>query len=186
MSRDRELTEEQFNRLLAWLDVDRDAAAYKYSLIQSRLVRFFSVRRCIDAENLADRCFNIVARKNLEELGPEEGDRALYFLKVARYVSLEDGRRTGSLIPLPPPLPDPEPDLELETCLERCLDELVSEDRLLVLDYEKGEKQARIQNRRRIATELGISINALRIKIHRLHQKLEKCIVQCLSELPGH
>jgi DNA-directed RNA polymerase specialized sigma24 family protein len=71
-------------------------------------------------------------------------------------------------------------------CLERCLDELAPEDRSLVLAYEEGEKQARIQNRRRLAAELGITINALRIKVYRLHQQLEKCIELCLAELPAH
>jgi DNA-directed RNA polymerase specialized sigma24 family protein len=185
MKKDWELTAEQFNKLLDWLDMDREAAAYKYSLIQLRLVRFFAVRRCIDAEHLADRCINIVAAKNLEELGPPEGDRGLYFLGVARYVHLEQVRDDRRPPPVLAPI-DPEPDLDLDMCLERCLDGLAPDDRSLVLEYEEGEKQARIQNRRRLATELGITINALRIKVYRLHQQLEKCIERCLAELPAH
>ena len=185
MKKDWELTAEQFNKLLDWLDMDREAAANKYSLIQLRLVRFFAVRRCVDAEHLADRCINIVAAKNLEELGPPEGDRSLYFLGVARYVHLEQIRDDRRPPPSLPPI-DPEPNLDLDVCLERCLDELGPDDRSLVLEYEEGEKQARIQNRRRLAAELGITINALRIKVYRLHQQLEKCIEQCLAELPVH
>jgi DNA-directed RNA polymerase specialized sigma24 family protein len=186
MKKDRELTAEQLNQLLDWLDMDRDAAANKYALIQLRLVRFFAVRRCVDAENLADRCINVVAAKNLEELGPREGDRTLYFLGVARYVYLEQDREDRRPPPLPPPQPDPEPEPDLDMCLDHCLDELGPDERSLVLDYEEGEKQTRIQNRRRLANELGITINALRIKVYRLHQQLEKCIKQCLAELPAH
>ena len=186
MKKDWELTAEQLNRLLDWLDMDRDEAANKYSLIQLRLVRFFAVRRCVDAENLADRCINIVAAKNLEEVGPPEGDRALYFLGVARYVYLEQDRDDRRPPPLPPPQPEPEPEPDLDMCLERCLDALGPDDRSLVLGYEEGEKQARIQNRRRLAAERGITINALRIQIYRLHQQLEKSIEQCLAELPAH
>ena len=184
MNKDWELTEQQFNNLLDWLGADRDIAAGKYALIQLRLVRFFAARGCADAENLADKCINIVTAK-LEELGAYVGDRALYFLGVAQYVLLEDDREKRRVPPPQPPSPDPEPDPDLDNCLEVCLARLPSDDRLLVLNYEEGEKQGRIQNRRQIARDLGISINALRIKIHRLHQHLRQCIEQCLEELPA-
>lgn len=187
MNKDWELTEQQFNNLLDWLGEDRDIAAGKYALIQLRLVRFFAARGCADAENLADKCINIVTAK-LGELGAYVGDRALYFLGVAKYVLLEDEREKRRVPPPPPPSPDPEPepDPDLDNCLEVCLAGLPSDDRLLVLNYEEGEKQGRIQNRRQISRDLGISINALRIKIHRLHQHLRQCIEQCLEELPAH
>src|SRR5215204_5633494 len=91
MHKDWELTEEDFNKLLGWLDADRGAAAQKYSLIQLRLVRFFATRRCVDAEYLADRCINITTRK-IDELTQYVGDRSLYFLGVAKYVLLENVR----------------------------------------------------------------------------------------------
>lgn len=183
MNKDWELTQQQFNNLLTWLDADRDIAAGKYALIQLRLVRFFAARGCADAENLADKCINIVTAK-LDELGAYVGDRALYFLGVAKYVLLEGDRERRRVPPSPPP--DPEPDLDLDNCLEVCLAKLPGDDRLLVLNYEEGEKQGRIKNRRQIALDLGISINALRIKIYRLHQQLRQCIEQCLEELPAH
>jgi hypothetical protein len=64
--------------------------------------------------------------------------------------------------------------------------ELPENDRLLVVDYEEGEKQARIEKRRQLAGELGITMNALRIKIYRLHQQLQHCMQQCMEELRAH
>lgn len=183
MHRDWKLTEEDFNKLLSWLDADREAAGQNYSLIQLRLVRFFATRGCVDAEDLADRCINTTIRK-IDELTEYVGDRSLYFLGVAKYVLLEKRREDLRPIPEPAPLDIPDPDLDY--CLERCLTELPDDDHILVLDYEEGEKQLRIQKRRQIAEALGITLNALRIKICRLHQQLEACIEKCLENLPAH
>lgn len=185
MDKDWELTEERLNSLLDWLNADREAAAQKYALIQLRLVRFFAARGCVDAEDLADKCINIVTAK-LEDLKAYVGDRSLYFLAVAKYVYIEHQRKARRPAPPPPPPPDPEPDPNLEICLRRCLVELPEDDRLLVVNYEEGEKQARIEKRRQLAGELGITMNALRIKIYRLHQQLQRCMKQCLEELPAH
>ncbi len=183
MNKDWELTQEQFNRLLAWLNPDLETAGRTYALIQLRLVRFFATRGHVDAENLADRCIDITIRK-LDGLSEYVGDRTLYFLGVARYVLLEKGREASR--PIPVPEPPPIPDSDREECLERCLTELSEDDRVLVIDYEEGEKSLRIRKRRQLAKDLDITMNALRIKIHRLHRELEECILRCLEELPAH
>jgi DNA-directed RNA polymerase specialized sigma24 family protein len=180
MNKDWELNEEQLNSLLNWLDADREAAGSQYALIQLRLIRFFATRGCVDAEHLADRCINITIRK-IDELSNYVGDRSLYFLGVAKYVMMEKGRE--DLRPVPEPEPPSVPDQDLENCLERCLAELPADDHVLVLDYEAGEKQLRIQKRRQIAEDLGMTLNALRIKIFRLHQQLKACIEKCLEDL---
>jgi DNA-directed RNA polymerase specialized sigma24 family protein len=185
MNKDWELTGELLNRLLDWLDRDREAGARKYALIQLRLVRFFATRGCVDAENQADKCINVVTAR-LQDLGNYVGDPALYFWGVARYVYLEYLRELNRPPPPQPPPPEPELDPNIDKCLKRCLGELSEGDRLLVYDYEEGEKQVRIQKRRQIADDLGMSLNALRIRIYRLHQQLRQCMEQCLKELPAH
>jgi len=108
----------------------------------------------------------------------------LYFLGVAKYVLMEKVRE--DLRPVPVPEPPAIPDSDLEDCLERCLTELPADERVLVLDYEEGEKQLRIQKRKQLADDLGTTLNALRIKICRLHQQLKICIEKCLEDLPAH
>lgn len=87
---------------------------------------------------------------------------------------------------IPDPDPPPIPDADREECLERCLTKLADDDRVLVLEYEEGEKGSRIRKRRQLAEDLNVTMNALRIKIHRLHQELHECILRCLSELPAN
>ena len=43
-----------FDRLLVWLDPDRDAAGRKYEAIRARLIKVLSYRGCREAEEIAD------------------------------------------------------------------------------------------------------------------------------------
>lgn len=187
MAKDLELTQEQFDRLLEWLDADRERAAARYALIQLRLIRFFATRGCVDAEYLADKTINIVASK-VKVLTTYEGDRALFFYGVAKNVYWQDIRNprneslTDSTIQPPAP-PEPHEDLRA-TLLDECMENLRPEARSLLLSYEEEDKQAKIKRRKKLADELGLTINALRIKICRLHRQLRKCIERRLSEIP--
>lgn len=189
MTKDLELTQEQFDGLLDWLDADREQAAARYALIQLRLVRFFASRGCVDAENFADKTINIVACRKVEELAEYVGDKSLYFHGVAKRVYLQHMRSvapeslTDSTVqPIAPT--EPEPDL-IETFLDECMETLDPEEHKLVLRYQEGEKQEKIRLRKVLAREIGITLNALRIKMYRLHLRLAKCIEQRLQETPA-
>ena len=151
-------TIEEFDKLLRWLDPDRDKAGEKYEKIRLRLIKIFSARGCYDAEDLAYKAINVVARKVDWLLENYQGDQALYFYGIAKKLYLETLKPRPAL---PPPDPD-RSDLD-EVCgyLDECLDELPAAEKELVLRYQEGEKQERIQNRKRIADELKISRNAL-------------------------
>ena len=60
--------------------------------------------------------------------------------------------------------------------LDDCLDELSSADRDIAIRYHEGEKGEKIKNRQKLAEELDISRNALRIKVYYLHTRLRDCI----------
>ena len=185
MTKDLELTPERFNRLLCWLDADRNIAATRYELIQLRLIRFFASRGCVDAENLADTTINVVASK-VEELVDYVGDRSLYFHGVAKNIYRQDVRTSRREVPSnsiisPANAPEPEPD-QLEPLLDQCMKELPPKDRRLVLRYHEEDRQMKIQHRKRLAHEIGITLNALRIKIYRLHLQLRKCMEKRLAQ----
>jgi hypothetical protein len=181
-------TPEQFDKLLRWLDSDRDKAGEKYERIRLRLIKIFAARGCYEAEELADETINVVASKTEWLLENYEGDPALYFYAVGKKIHLEWLKRRR---PIPSdPLPDPDRDpVEIErVCgyLDECLDELPSEDKDLVLRYQQGEKQERIANRKKMAEELKITRNALRIKIWHLHSRLKECIERHMGQSPAN
>jgi hypothetical protein len=172
---------ESFDKLLLWLDPDREKAATKYLTIHHRLVRIFAARGCTDPEEMVDESFNVAALQIDRLLETYEGDPALYIHGIAKKVFLESRPRP---IPDPPPGPDP---IELErrsTCLDGCLDRhTTSEEKRLVLRYHAKEKQERIRIRQQLAEELGCTLNALRIKVCHILARLRPCVQECLRLL---
>jgi RNA polymerase sigma factor (sigma-70 family) len=67
-------------------------------------------------------------------------------------------------------------------CLEQCLNGLSPSDRELIRNYYQGEQRFKIENRKSIAAKLGITVNALSIRVCRLRDKLEICVKKCLVE----
>ena len=67
-------------------------------------------------------------------------------------------------------------------CLRRCLARLPEDQRRLILRYH-GEDD-RIRSRQELAEELGIALNALRIRAHRVRRDLEQCVRQRLARDP--
>ena len=173
--------QENWDRLLRWLDADRDQAGERYERIRRRLIGIFSSRGCYDADDLADRSINVVLSK-VEWLLPNYvGDPALYFYAVAKKIYLEDlKKKPPPKVPPPDPTP-PEVD-HLNDFLDHCLDELQPAERDLILRYHQFEKQEKIQNRKRLADELQLSRNALRIKVCHIHSRLKRCIELRLGE----
>lgn len=183
MNKEWVITQEAFDGLLAWLDADRDRAAQKYETVRTRLIKIFSCRGCGEADDLADETINRVTAKLSEIVDTYVGDPALYFYGVANKVFLEYLRRRPMLES--PPLREASDEIEAEyACLERCMDQLPPESRRLVLEYYQEEKRAKINRRRKLAEELGIAVNALRIRAHRIRQQLQQCVQVCLEEAP--
>jgi hypothetical protein len=176
------LTPDAFEKLLRWLDPDREKAGEKYERIRFRLIGIFSCRGCYYAEDLADETINVVAKKIDWLLENYEGDPALYFYGVSKkiyHVYLKT-----KPVPELPPLPDKSEIEQQCSCLDRCVDkELSQAERDLVFRYHEKEKGEKIRIRKQIAEELGISLNALRIRVYHLHSRLRPCIEHCLRHL---
>ena len=103
---------------------------------------------------------------------------------MAKFVLLEYKRRRVEL-PLivdPPKEIHKDNDIEQEyECLHQCMDQLAPHNRELILDYYKGERQGMIDNRKRLAARLRLTLNALRVRADRIRANLEECVNQCLA-----
>jgi RNA polymerase sigma factor (sigma-70 family) len=182
---DRSITASRLARLLARLHPDAEQAAQEYERLRRTLVRFFHWRGALSPEECADDTLDRLARK-LEETTVD--DMRSYAHAVARLVLLE--RRRGpvfSSIEESPHLaivPDPasdDADERLRDCFDSCLDGISEDARAVLLAYYEGEREAKISNRRRLATSLGVSENALRSRVQRLRDRLERCVDSCVS-----
>jgi DNA-directed RNA polymerase specialized sigma24 family protein len=179
------LDQAAFDRLLEWLHPERERAGRKYEDIRLRLIKIFTCRQCHEAEDLADETINRVARKVPEIAETYTGDPALYFYGVANKVHLEYVRKRPTRTPpLPPPSPTDEIEREHE-CLDHCMQQLPPASRDLVLQYYQDEKREKIERRKRLASSLGIELNALRIRACRIRELLYHCVQNCLAQQVG-
>jgi DNA-directed RNA polymerase specialized sigma24 family protein len=197
MKRERDPTPEEFEKLLAWLDCDRDVAGKKYETIRSRLIRIFISRGCVEADRLADEVMNRVAVRIDKLVETYEGDPARCLQGFADKVYLEylrDQKRRSEVDTIPQPIfPDEREREELELaereqedeCLTRCMGELSWANSELFRRYFEGEKSARINARKKLAAEFRLTANALRIKAHRIRRRLRQCLEACLNEIRG-
>lgn len=182
-----QLTEKAFDKLLAALAADRETAGEKYILLKSNLVRFFEIRGFNGSEDAADEVLNRLARKIEFEIIENPTS---YALGIARMVGLELRKsplqKTSNELPeisIPPIDKATETENEKLECLDECLGGLTDENHGIIVEYYKGEKREKIENRNRLAEALGIPINALRNRAVRLRDNLEICITNCLRKL---
>jgi DNA-directed RNA polymerase specialized sigma24 family protein len=184
------LTQEHFDTLLAWLSSDREQAAMKYENIRQTLIKLFTWNGWSDAEGLADETIDRVTQKLPGLKETYIGDPALYFYGVAKKVILERRRRNYARDEFQLAEParlendldgvDSDPKFE---CLDRCIQKLSRRNRQLVLEYYQEEKRAKIEFRREMAEKMGVEVNNLRVRMHRIRASLHKCIRKCLDEL---
>lgn len=186
------MTPDDFEELLLWLDPDPDATglpdrergAAKYEKIRQRIIKIYRNRGCPYAEEIADETVERVAAKAKKLRPTYVGDPALYFYAVAKKVYLEFSKAGGATMPPPGAKDDPEEVERRHSCLEDCLGTLKPESRELILCYYEGEKREKIQNRKRLAARLGISVKALSLRALHIRQKLHACMRACLGGEP--
>jgi len=184
MFHDWDLTQEEFDRLLAWLHPNREEAAIKYEEIRRRLRKTLVARGCDAAAEIFDEAIYRVARKLPDLLLSYEGDPALYFYAVANLIHLEYRRHKVETEPISDstPIPNAENVEENYQCLEQCLNDLPAEDKDLLMRFYRGDKQDKIIGRKNLAQEFGLTENALRLRLFRLRQKLALCIENCRTK----
>lgn len=191
MARDSAIPPESFEEILSWLNPDRDVAGSIYVQLRDDLTKLFTWNRCPDPEGLTDEVFDRVARKVHDLRQTFVGDPKLYFYGVARNLIKEIPKRILRHVSLEgaEPASDPrskavqETATMLEDCLRSCLQKLRKDKRELILDYYARDKQAKIDHRAEMARRLGISVEALRVKVCRIRRTLEECIERCWDRM---
>jgi DNA-directed RNA polymerase specialized sigma24 family protein len=177
------LSQSSLDQLLQQFDTDRDRAAQRYIRVRERLIHYFTLERCTAPAEHADDVLDRVARRI------SEGEAILsidaYIAGVARLVGREvkkaafrsdEQRRRATT----PPTAEAE-DEEALHCLEAALEQLPPETRAFILAYYSGDGQNRIENRKRMAQELGTGLNALRNRALRLRSHLQEAVQDCLG-----
>jgi DNA-directed RNA polymerase specialized sigma24 family protein len=180
MTSDWTPTPEAFDKLLRWLDPDREKAGEKYEDIRRRLIRFFTCRGCDIPEELADATINRVVKIIDTKSEGHTDDPIRLFLGVAKNIF----REWVSRKPLDPktfPPPPPHPDEQGLECLDACMEKLPPEERGLIIRYYEQGGREKIDGRHSIASELGVNMNTLRIQACRIRKALRNCVISCIK-----
>jgi len=200
LKKDWVITGDAFEKLLAFLDADRERAAVKYEELRHTLIRYLSFHGSQRLEEHADKAIDRTAKKITDEgLQLDRENYTGYFCKVAKYVLNEhwDEQENSpvSLDELPSrrqPHHDPVEEqlrnlerIEKERtseCLDCCLRNLPIAKRELILDYYRAGSRENIKRRSSMAGRRDMSANALRIQISRIKKQLEACVNCCLKD----
>jgi DNA-directed RNA polymerase specialized sigma24 family protein len=187
LKKDWVLTQAALDRFLSRLDAaSRERAGEKYEILRLKLIKYFEWQNADAPEELADETINRAARKLAE--GEVIENLHGYLFGAARHLASERRKRhereQAALEGLPVETTDSADEegfisrRRLECC-ESCLARLSEEKRELIVAYYASDKRSKVDAHKRMADALGISLNSLRIRAHRIRLDLEKCIVEC-------
>jgi DNA-directed RNA polymerase specialized sigma24 family protein len=146
-----------------------------------KLIKFFAWRYCEDPDNLADETVSRLL-KNVragQEISADNPYSYVYAIAVNVFKEYLRARKKGEVlrdldeareIAAPPPADD---------CKKQCIEELQREKRELLARYYLDD------DRDGIAREQGLSLNALRLQVHRIKQGLRRCCEDCRKHSGG-
>jgi DNA-directed RNA polymerase specialized sigma24 family protein len=201
LKKDWTMTAEAFDKLLVWLDDDRDAAGEKYEKIRLKLMKLFKWRNCTPEEDYTDETIDRVARRVFEGAEMRVADPYLYFHGIALNVIREFWRKQQkyttedidetSQVKLSTESPAQKMEQELESgvaerrydCMRKCLSQLPEDIREFIVEYHQGERKK--DARKEMSERLKIPMNALRIRAFRVREGLEKCVEGCVKIAPA-
>jgi len=191
LKKDWTVTQEAFDRLLRLLDPDRERAGEIYEQIRQKLTKFFQWRGCSTPEDYADRTIDRVARRIGEGTEMQTQNPYLFFHGVAINVLREHWKQVekAEFKPIddiqPPQAAAPDPENKQKErklqCLDGCVQRLPANQLVLITEYHQGDGGAKIARRNELAQQLGIPLNALRIRAYRIRGELESCISECVK-----
>lgn len=180
-----EISAENFDALLRWLDSDVERAGEKYEAIRRRLIQYFVLRQCLDPEALADETIDRVAKRTLEIADSFQGEPGQFFYAVAKRLLIEPRPRPIWILRdqdlLDRNVEKEENREQLYECLDKCMLTLTADKRELLMAYYEKSKRAKIDARRQLATQLGVSPAALRVRLFRITTNLRECIENCMK-----
>lgn len=188
------LEPEGFDLLLDALDPDRDRAGRHYGQLHRRLVKFFEWHGSPHPDEQADEVIDRLTRRLAEgnriesleayahgvaRLLLHEEHRAAAREQAARAQILWTATQAIRAAAARPRVDDGEQ--REQTCFDHCLAALTPHSREVILGYYAGERRIKIEGRRELAARLGVDLNALRVRAHRIRARLEECVSTCLG-----
>ncbi|HEX8145592.1 MAG TPA: hypothetical protein VF591_00195 [Pyrinomonadaceae bacterium] len=170
---------------------DPEGAGEQFKHLHRKLTYYFESRRCDDPSELAHKTLERLMQKYGEHVEIKDLTRFSYGIaKKVRYEYLREKEAEKRYITeqeYRSRADAPEEDAEARKerkrkCMEECSARLSESDRTMLTDYFNGRGRSRQQRRERMAEQLKISLQALRLRVFYLRRGLKKCLEKCLEE----
>ncbi|MGA9773670.1 MAG: hypothetical protein WBV94_31860 [Blastocatellia bacterium] len=174
------INEDRFEQLLVHLEPDYPDPEKRYKQLRVKMAKFFAWKQCEDPDGLADETISR-AVKNLSQGEEIRADNPYYYIyAVAKHVFMEYLREKKKREIIVSDLTDQLRNYteESQDCRKQCLQKLSGDKLSLLQKYYMGEESREI-----LAQSLKISLNALRLQVHRVNQELRACEKHCLERL---
>lgn len=180
---------------MIWLGDEGESDGQNYLKMRQRLVSYFDRKNCLRPDELTDETLDRVARRLEEAEGAIVVETpAKYCYITARFVFLENLRSTdhatisleSNATPPPDRIAVDEPDdaalnTKMLEYLKNCVAQLDAAGRDIITKYYYGEERKKIVNRRELAAQFGITMNALAIRACRIRDRLEICVKKSVA-----
>jgi hypothetical protein len=186
------LTEADFERLFGFLDADVKRASAKYDQIRLRLNKLFTWRDCAPARTFADQAIERVVRK-VNEGEHRVAEPFQFFYSTAMGIVQEQAAARAAETAAKPadaPLPLDEFDTPLQRpskdpvmlaearkrlpYVQGYLDDLLPKYRRLLTEYHR--RTTSVRRRDELAQANAAPLSALRLRVHRLRNAIERAV----------
>ena len=162
-----------YNRLFKLLEPGSPSPESGFNLCRLKLIKFFSWRWCPDPTNLADETIVRLLKNVKQGLMTSSETPYKYVYAIALNVYREHRReiRKQPSVSYDEAVGTWAPESS-DGCRELCLEKLPNEKVELLNQYY-------LLDREELAEKLQLSLNALRLRIHRIKEELRNCYEEC-------
>lgn len=167
-----------FDKLFRLLEPDAQSTEGGFQRCRLKLFKFFVWRHCEDPDNLADETISRLL-KNVragQEISADNPYSYIYAIATNVFKEYLRGKKKSGLVIDIDELRVIALPITAADCKKQCLEQLSAENLELLAHYYLDD-----DDRNDIAREQGLSLNALRLQIHRIKLGLRRCWEDCLK-----
>ena len=164
------------------LEPDAPSIEEGFRQCRFKLIKFFAYRYCEDPENLADETVSRLL-KNVHagrEISPASPYRYVYAIAMNVFREYVRAKKKGEAIDDIEQVGELFAPEEPDDCLRQCMEQIPAEKRELLERYYLDDR-----GREAILREQGLTLNALRLKVHRIKNRLWRCWEDCRRRSHG-